>query len=233
MRSSTLLAAVVAIALPPLTLAEEWSFREYMLGDWDMERHGKDGRVDHAHYSLGAVGSNLEGTYHEDGEFGPQSEMEVRVVFEDSKAGEFQLAKKPVAKQAEQSDEPPTPQPDQPQVEYKTVFEFDFHAQSDSRFHVSESSWKGKAGGTVQFLAMDDAFVFSKVVCPAEKEGAMSSSTWSAVRKGAPRKVATTSEKKTMLQKYGWYIFAAMCYVAYKAAVGKAMEAVGGGKKQQ
>ena len=43
MRSSTLLAAVVAIALPPLTLAEEWSFREYMLGDWDMERHGKDG----------------------------------------------------------------------------------------------------------------------------------------------------------------------------------------------
>ena len=99
-----------------------------------------------------------------------------------------------------------------------------------SRLH---RSWKGKAGGTVQFLAMDDAFVFSKVVCPAEKEGAMSSSTWSAVRKGAPRKVATTSEKKTMLQKYGWYIFAAMCYVAYKAAVGKAMEAVGGGKKQQ
>ena len=83
------------------------------------------------------MGASLEGTYHEDGEFGPTNEMLVRVLFDDAsgKVGSFQLAKAVAPKQPE-GDEPPTPQL---QPEPKSAFDFDFRAQSDGRFHLSES----------------------------------------------------------------------------------------------
>ena len=86
------------------------------------------------------MGASLEGTYHEDGEFGPTNEMLVRVLFDDQSGtvGSFQLAKVATPKQPswEEGDEPPTPQL---QPEPKSAFDFDFRAQSDGRFHLSES----------------------------------------------------------------------------------------------
>ena len=99
------------------------------------------GKSDYAQYSLKLVGANLEGTYHEDGEFGPINEMVVRVTFDDPEGnvGSFQLAKVQVAKQPtwEEGDEPPTPQP---QPEPKPAFDFAFRSQSDGRFHISDST---------------------------------------------------------------------------------------------
>ena len=76
------------------------------------------GKVEYAHYSLKLDGAVLEGTYHED--FA-------------GKVGEFQLAKMPAPQDPNEA--PPTPQP---LPEPKTVFDFDFRAQSDLRFHLSE-----------------------------------------------------------------------------------------------
>jgi hypothetical protein len=93
------------------------------------------GKVEYAHYSLKLDGAVLEGTYHEDGEDGPTSQARVRVTFDDfaGKVGEFQLAKMPAPQDPNEA--PPTPQP---LPEPKTVFDFDFRAQSDLRFHLSE-----------------------------------------------------------------------------------------------
>ena len=128
---------VACLLLATLVAAADaaWSFREFLVGEWDMERHGANS-VDHAHYSLQAVGAHLEGTYHEDGEFGPTNEMVVRVLFDDEEGlvGSFQLAK--LKAPAPAGDEPPTPQP---QPEPKSAFDFAFRAQSDGRFHLSES----------------------------------------------------------------------------------------------
>lgn len=115
--------------------------------------------MEHAHYSLRVEGASLEGTYYEEANEGRANEMAVRVLFDDANSGQFQLAKlKRPEPAAADADEPPIPQP---QPEPKTAFEFDFRSQSG--FHLSDSKWLGKAGGTVQFLAMEDSFVFSKV----------------------------------------------------------------------
>lgn len=115
--------------------------------------------MEHAHYSLRAEGASLEGTYYEEVEQGRANEMVVRVLFDDATSGQFQLAKLKQPDPQADADEPPIPQP---QPEPKTAFEFDFRSQSEL-FHLSASQWLGKAGGTVQFLAMEDSFVFSKV----------------------------------------------------------------------
>ena len=76
----------------------------------------------------------------------------------------------------------------------------------------------GKAGGTVQFLAGLDTFVFTKVVCADSAQLA----SWTATRRGAARKPAGTSakdagSKRSMLQRWGWYLMAALGWVGYKA----------------
>ena len=173
----------------------------------------RTGQVDYAHYSLKAVGSaTLEGTYHEDGEGGPTNEMIVRILFDDADGtmGQFQLAKKLAAPQG---DEAPVPQE---QPEPKTAFDFAFRKHNDGRFYMSESKWNGAAGGSVQFLATDDAFVFTKTACSGATP---QTSAWTAVRHGAPRyRAAAGDGRRTMLQRWGWYIGAAMLYFGYKAA---------------
>ena len=156
--------------------------------------------------------------------------MVVRVVFDDASGnvGSFQLAKVQAPQQPtwEEGDEPPTPTP---QPEPKAAFDFAFRAQSDAHFHLSTSTWLGKQGGTVQFLAADDSFVFSKVAC-TDTSGALSS--WTATRRGAPRKAARAGDasgKRSLLQRWGWYLLAAFGYFSYKAV--KEQMAGGGGKK--
>ena len=175
--------------------------------------------MEHAHYSFKLAGNNLEGTYYEDGEDGePTKEMTVRVLFDSPSEGSFQLAKV----KAPELGEDGTPTPMQ-QPEPKTAFDFAFRPQSDGRVHISETKWLGKDGGSVQFLALDDAFVFSKVGCA---DGSPSVTAWTAARKGAPRSKSSSGAKepgkRSMLQKYGWYLLAAMGYTGYQAAKGAA-----------
>lgn len=170
------------------------------------------------------VGDSLEGTYHEDGEFGPTNEMAVRVQFDDQagKIGSFQLAKVKAAPAPPADGSEPEPQA---QPEPKSVFDFVFHAQHDGRFHLSTTKWLVGGGGTVQFLASDDSFVFSLMKLPKESKDPKKEpsappqlSSWTAMRRGAPRKPAAASgERRTMLQRYGWYLFAAIGYAGYKA----------------
>ena len=78
--------------------------------------------------------------------------------------------------------------------------------------------WLGKKGGTVQFLALDDAFVFTKVDPPKSQQDQPTLSSWTATRKGAPRAAAKAKEgKRSLLSKYGWYLLIAFGYVGYKA----------------
>ena len=176
--------------------------------------------MDHAHYSLKQVGDTLEGSYHEDGEFGPTNEMVVRVLFDDPSGtvGSFQLAK---VKPTKQTDDGTPPEP-QPAPEPKSVFDFAFRSQSDGRFHMSSTKWLVGAGGSVQFLAMDDSFVFTKLGCSSSSDGKCSESisSWTATRHGAPRKPAggdAKGEKRSLFSRWGWYLFAAIGYTGYKA----------------
>lgn len=179
------------------------------------------GQIDYAHYSFKVAddAKSLEGSYHEDGEFGASNEMAVRILFDDTAGtmGEFQLAKKPSDSES--------------QPEYKTAFDFKFRKQNDGRFYLSDSEWKlgGALGSPVQFVATDDAFVFTKMDKTKE------ASAWTAARRGAPRFRGTAQGdgKRTMLQRWGWYIAAAMAYFAYKAAQEKvAAVAAGAGMKK-
>ena len=202
--------------------AEEWSFRDFLQGDWNLERSSA-GQAFRAHYSFKEVNGDparLEGKYHEEGEMGPTNEMVVRVLFSDASGrnGQFQLAKARAPEPAWTGDEdvPPVPQA---QPEPKTAFEFAFRSQSDGRFQLSESNWLGKAGGAVRFLIADeDAFVFSKVACA---EASPQLTEWTATREGAAPKRASKSaggQKKSLLQRYGWYIGLAILYFAWKAS---------------
>jgi len=235
--------AVRLLLVVAVAFADDWSFKDFLVGEWDLERPATPDRQtplervtpSHAHYSRRAVGAALEGTYYEDGEDGKENEMFVRVLFDDPRSGQFQLAKKqaPKTTAADADDEPPTPQPMQPQAEPKTVFEFDFREQNGGRFHISQSKWNGKQGGTVQFLCSDDdAFVFSKVrsVCSTAETTSCSTlgSAWTAVRHGeARRKGSSASEPKTLLQRYGWYVFFGVLYFGYQAAKDKASQVAG------
>jgi len=220
MRSALLLllSAVLAVG------AEEWSFRDFLQGDWNLERSSA-GQTFRAQYSFKAADGDpmrLEGKYHEEGDLGPTNEMTVRVLFSDASGrnGQFQLAKARSPEPAWSGDEdvPPVPQA---QPEPKTAFEFAFRSQSDGRFHLSESNWLGKAGGAVRFLvADDDAFVFSKVACA---ETSPQLTEWTAIRDGAAPKRASKSagrQKKSLLERYGWYIGIALLYFAWKASKG-------------
>ena len=89
-------------------------------------------------------------------------------------------------------------------------------------------SWLGKAGGTVQFLAAEDAFVFTKVVCA---ESASQLTSWSAARRGAPRRPAAGASgegKRSLLQRWGWYVLMGFGYYSYMAVK---EQAAGGAKK--
>ena len=60
----------------------------------------------------------------------------------------------------------------------------------------------------------------SKVGCA---DGSPSVTAWTAARKGAPRSKSSKGPgKRSMLQKYGWYLLAAMGYTGYQAAKGAA-----------
>lgn len=235
-----MLALAIAVAAD-----DSWSFRDFLAGEWELERHTPGQKPEHAHYSFQLVGGMLEGAYYEVDDNGKTSEMVVRVLFHDAKSGEFQLSRKPVPATPEpaDSDEPPEPQPLE---SLKTAFEFDFRAQNGGRFHLSDSQWKGKKGGAVQFLCSDeDSFVFLHApacVVLSESEGRsctgpLQPSAWTASRQGASRrKPADDSKPRSLLQRYGWYVFFGILYFGYQVAKEKAAEAAAGmkvGKKER
>ena len=110
--------------------------------------------------------------------------------------------------------------------------------QSRSRVRATVCSWRGPKGGTVQFLAAEDSFVFTKVgLGPGSNDGKTPGqpvlSSWTAVRRGAPSKPRAGADgKRSMLSRYGWYVGLAFMYVAYKAATAKAAAMVGGVAKK-
>ena len=66
--------------------AEEWSLRDFLQGDWNLERSSA-GQTFRAQYSFKEVDGDparLEGKSHEEGELGPTNEMVVRVLFSDA-----------------------------------------------------------------------------------------------------------------------------------------------------
>jgi hypothetical protein len=263
--------AVLLQALVWVVDADEWSFKAFLEGEWDLERRTEGalprttplhrlrspaahpthppprstGAIDHAHYSFKAVGAALEGSYFEDADDGSRTnEMFVRVLFDDATSGQFQLGKLPEPEEPAAGDAPePVPQPSSGAPERdtppktKTVFEFDFRAQSDERVWLSETVWNGNKGGAVQFLALEDSFVFTKVAkcskntCDADAMSVPSVSTWTAVRKGSPRYRVAPEPKRSLLQRYGWYLFAGIAYFLYQGAKEKAAGLAGQMKK--
>lgn len=205
MNTRSLVLSLLALLAP---VHGEWNFRSFLEGEWDLERPSvsNPAALDYAHYTLKAEADVLVGTYHEDGTDGPKNEMSVRVSFDDSSgmAGQFQLAKA----QSASSD-------------LKTVFDFAFRPQSGGRFHLSESRWLAGKGGTVQFLAMEEHFVFTKLSSNCDGDGPAVSS-WTAARRGASRAVAGSSGKRSMLQRWGKWFGVALAYYAYKFLTQKA-----------
>ena len=123
-------------------VAAEWSFKEFLAGEWTLERT-RGGAVTRAHYSLNMTSEGaLEGVYHEEGGEGEESvnHMRVRVLFENPscRSGSFQLAKVKQPEAWEEGDDEPEPVPVQ-QPEPKTVFNFAFIPQVDERFWISET----------------------------------------------------------------------------------------------
>ena len=83
---------------------------------------------------------------------------------------------------------------------------------------------QSKKGGSVQFVALDDSFVITRIGVNAEGKEQLSS--WTAVRRGGPRKRvgdARADGKKSLLSRYGWYLGLAMLYVGYKGVTTKAV----------
>lgn len=87
----------------------------------------------------------------------------------------------------------------------------------------------------MQFLASEDAFVFTKVVCTDASTAGLTS--WTAARRGAkPAGGSGAKEagaKRSMLQRYGWYLMAAMTYAGYKVVMGMVVKAAGGAAKKK
>ncbi len=222
MRPTCAVLCQTLLLLGGLRSAAAWSFRTFLEGQWDLERMSGSGTVDVAHYSLQAVGDTLEGTYSEDGSAGPENTMRVRVVFHDASGltGEFQLARQKLPEPTQSVDDEAAAAPEPvPAAEPKTVFEFAFREQSGGRFHLSESNWLAKSGGSVQFLVSDDdAFVFTKVSGnAAASSGGLSS--WTASRRGS--KPGRRSGPRSMLSKYGWYVAVGMVWSGYRFATRK------------
>jgi len=189
--------------------ATSWSFQDFFEGDWDMEKRNKEGAMEHAHYSLKKDANTLVGTYYEDGDDGlPGNKMKVRVLCDPGcMTGDFQVGK----------------DTEEEGIKYKNIFAFDFHPQSDGRFYLSKTKWLGKHGGEMLFLAMEDAFVVTQSTSSVQADESSTSrmSSWTAVRRGAPPPSSKPAGKRSMLQRYGWYLFAGLLYFGYKAAKAK------------
>ena len=203
--------ASLALLLLATCDAAGWSFKSFLAGEWELERQ-RNGVLSRANYALEVVDANLEGSYHEVGEGGQHvNERRVLVSFSDSeeRAGSFQLGKV-----ANDVDQPPPLQ---------QVFDFEFAAQLDERFWLSDTQWLGKNGGRLQFATIDsDAFVISHIMA-GEDDPAVS--TWTASRKGAqPRPRADEPKRKSLLQRYGLYLLALIAMVGYRVAKGGAKQ---------
>lgn len=58
--------------------------------------------------------------------------------------------------------------------------------------------------------------------------------SWTAVRVGATRRVTAPADaKRSLLQRYGWYVFFALLYFGYQAAKDQAAKAMAGMGKGQ
>lgn len=58
--------------------------------------------------------------------------------------------------------------------------------------------------------------------------------TWTAVREGAPRRAAAAADTdRSLLQRYGWYVFFAILYFGYQGAKDKAAQTMAGMGKAQ
>ena len=81
----------------------------------------------------------------------------------------------------------------------------------------------------MQFLAGEDSFVLttakSTTALVKDKCAHAEMSAWTAVRRGAARRPAASGRadgKKSLLDRYGWYLGIAILYLAYKAITTKA-----------
>ena len=188
--------ALLLCALPCITSA--WTFREFMHGDWDLE--GARGGVPLlARYSLDlADGGGLAGKYTEASRDDPSTtlrEMVVRVDFDAGAGhqGSFRMGK---------SGADP--------AETEPVFDFDFEERNGGAAWLSESTWLGKSGGTIQFSVVgNDAFVLTHVTVDAE--GRPKLVHWAAKRSERAAATGSASKpKRSLLQRWGWYLGAAI-----------------------
>ena len=222
MRRAALLALVAGNVA-----AKEWSLKEFLVGEWALEKQQPDGngRIEYAHYSFDAKDNNLVGSYWEEDDDGNKIKEKIaHVEFDDVKSGRWQLGDKPTDKEdpSQADEEDPSP------VEMKTLFEFNFQPQNNGHFQVSYSSKE-------QFIVTDeDSFILTltKATASQTKETAL----FTAIRVGESRRKPPPVAKRSLLQRYGWYIFVAILYFAYQAAkemATKAAAGLGPGKKSK
>lgn len=206
--------------------ARPWSFYSFLEGDWELERV-RAGEVMRARYSLrSAGGEKLEGNYFEypsgkaaDDVAAPSNAQIVRVDFLDGerRGGSFSLAKSA-------SDEPgalPTSEP-------LPAFDFEFSELRGGSVWFSESAWLGSGDGLLHFTVVgEDAFVITRATAAATPDvKGVKLTTWSATRSGIPRGGPTgRSSRKSLLQRWGWYLAPAILYCALRVLKTKAKAA--------
>jgi len=201
-------------------------------------------------YSLQSVSDSgtlqLEGTYFEypadadaDDVTARSNEMRVQVDFADDAHGErgsFKLGRrKPAVEDTEwdeAADETPTPavlvssaraRAPAAGPALREVFEFDFSSRQDGAFQISESRWLGLSGGLIQMVLLgDDAFIISQVSSVANEDGAVTVSSWTALRRRAkPAAAAAVAAaappaRKTLLQRWGFTVSALVLLLGYQ-----------------
>ena len=108
---------------------------------------------------------------------------------------------------APQGDEAPVPQERRAEA-----LRLAFRKHNDGRFYMSESKWNGAAGGSFSSL---------RPRVRLHQDGLLGSNADERVDGGSARRPAPVrppATAATMLQRWGWYIGAAMLYFGYKAA---------------
>jgi len=215
------------------TVAAGWSFKEFLAGEWTLERHRGESTTQ-ATYALSVVDGHLEGFYYEfgsDGDAERTNERRVLVDFSDGeeRKGSFQLAK---LRDAGWEEELSSQQPD-----LRPVFEFDFSSHLNEKFWLSETRWLGANGGRLQFVTIDeDSFIISHFAAAKSSDAAtVAVSTWTATRKGSlPRRAAThagTSKPKSLLSRYWKLLLGAIVLVGYRVFKQNKAQFAGGRKK--
>jgi len=202
--------------------ASSWSFQTFLDGDWDLERV-RGGTLTRARYSLQSVaGGKLEGTYfeYEDGRSADDPSahsnlLHVRVDFLDGegRSGSFNVAKAPAG--------------DDEAAELQPVFDFEFGQRHAGAMWLSESKWLGARSGLLQFAVVGaDAFILTsataEAAAKAQEAPSVKLTSWTATRiSGSRAPAATGVGKRSLLQRWGWYLGAAIVFLGYRVSKAK------------